>query len=117
MRISDWSSDVCSSDLALRDEAADREAEHIDLIEVQRLDEGRAAVGHAIDGRRILARRTGDAGIIEQDHGAALGQAIGDEGIPVIEPAAKMLEEKKRRPALGAESGRATCRERVGQYV
>src|SRR3546814_10298188 len=50
MRISDWSSDVCSSDL----------------------------------------------------HGAALGQAIGDEGIPVIEPAAKMLEEKKRRPALGA---------------
>src|SRR3546814_20535182 len=105
MRISDWSSDVCSSDL----------------------DEGRAAVGHAIDGRRILARRTGDAGIIEQDHGAALGQAIGDEGIPVIEPAAKMLEEKKRRTALGAvpalgvadtvnlEIGRASCRERVCQ--
>src|SRR3546814_4454185 len=58
MRISDWSSDVCSSDLDMRHEVVDRQ---------HGLVAGRNRVGH-----RQGARRTGQTDVA--DHAAALAQ-------------------------------------------
>src|SRR3546814_10301077 len=87
MRISDWSSDVCSSDLQPR----------------HRLDDGVA--GHDRDAP--LLRRALDAGEAglrpEIDDRAHL-----DSGIGQIE---------RHAVAVGIEIGRASCRERVWKYV
>src|SRR3546814_2084479 len=84
MRISDWSSDVCSSDLAAQ--ATYRQGK------LGRLFRGRYGRDH----RSAEARRTaadGGAGV----HAPA-GRRAGDSG-------------------KGVEIGRASCRERVCQYV
>src|SRR3546814_11412106 len=79
MRISDWSSDVCSSDLSLGMLSA--------IVQRQR------GKGHEpVDGHR----RAQD---VEQFHG-------GDIGIQQVSVRIPMLE-----------IGRASCRERVCQYV
>src|SRR3546814_13011977 len=79
MRISDWSSDVCSSDLAGR--------------------QVRRAVAHRreLEGRRRRgAGHGGDRGLVER----LVGVVDGD--LPA---------------AVGHQIGRASCRERVCQYV
>src|SRR3546814_5447669 len=78
MRISDWSSDVCSSDLPLR---RDRYVLHADLLAV-------------VDGRRTAQG--------QQQH-------RGHTRLRTADPA--------RDPRLVVEIGRASCRERVCQYV
>src|SRR3546814_10000822 len=89
MRISDWSSDVCSSDL-----------------ELQRHEEAAGGDGDAI-GHRLL----GEGGI------AAHEQQVRGNARPldlVIEP------KNQRHQATGqggVKIGRASCRERVCQYV
>src|SRR3546814_10966266 len=85
MRISDWSSDVCSSDLLAR--AAQR-----------REDAEAAGVGEEIEHARI-PRHRGDGGPM----------------VALVEEPAGLLP----LPRLGqkAEIGRASCRERVCQYV
>src|SRR3546814_9095564 len=87
MRISDWSSDVCSSDLFL--DPAQGEA-----LGLQRLHDGaeQAVVAQAVEA---------DAG--EELEGQAIGPELGHA-----------------RPLHGADQdpiGRASCRERVCQYV
>src|SRR3546814_2121727 len=86
MRISDWSSDVCSSDLRVLD--VDRRAAAKDAL-AQRGDH-LGALDHLADGQ------------------ATLGTAIdlGDDAI------LRHVDE-----ATGQEIGRASCRERVCQYV
>src|SRR3546814_6916990 len=83
MRISDWSSDVCSSDLAV---AAEREA-----MRPEGAHRDHAAVV------RALERRTRRAGEAEE--------SLGDRG------------EGCPQPVVRQEIGRASCRERVCQYV
>src|SRR3546814_5443279 len=86
MRISDWSSDVCSSDLRCPGAVV-------------------AAAGGLPDRRAVDAGLTADAGM-HAIVGAA--QAEPEHVVAVAEP-----------PAVGraAEIGRASCRERVCQYV
>src|SRR3546814_3803899 len=83
MRISDWSSDVCSSDLNL-------------TITVGELEAGKSAAKPAQDD---------DGGKAQKSN--ALGLVVSDL------PAARRKELRIR----GGEIGRASCRERVCQYV
>src|SRR3546814_6808822 len=76
MRISDWSSDVCSSDLRRRVQRERRQARRA-------VDEQRAAWRHGVEARgqylaagRIagdIERRTGDVGIADRRIGAVRG--------------------------------------------
>src|SRR3546814_3657942 len=106
MRISDWSSDVCSSDLALSGlesakAAKIRDAIRMGFVEGQTIDEmvrtlrGTKAAGYA-DGLLEISRR---------DAAAVVRTAVNHTG-------------NYAREALYAEKiGRASCRERVCQYV
>src|SRR3546814_7332689 len=102
MRISDWSSDVCSSDLpgdgpqcpfAIEGKAADAQ-----ILVAAPL--GKAAV---------LGVEQRNTGVGRNENLAAFGVNRDRDGDAV----AKAVED---RPRIG-EIGRASCRDRVGQYV
>src|SRR3546814_16466016 len=103
MRISDWSSDVCSSDLIL--------AQRADLdAQIAALD--RLALAQRVDDRRRLFRRDGEA-----DADIAAG---GREDLAVdADHIAAHVEHRAAGVALvdRGEIGRASCRESVCQYV
>src|SRR3546814_1235037 len=86
MRISDWNSDVCSSDLE---------------IEVR--------------------RRIGDRDIrLSLSAGSGLTALFGPSGAgktSLLNMVAGLLRPDEGRIAVDGEIGRASCRERVGQYV
>src|SRR3546814_1521098 len=76
MRISDWSSDVCSSDLLRRDEAVD----HVVLgrrlqvlADGEKVDVGRAQVVHHLQHLALA--------LAEADHDAGLGEQRGVEAL------------------------------------
>src|SRR3546814_10365757 len=96
MRISDWSSDVCSSDLPVDIEAINRQITHVaagtedtDAVNLAQLNE--VADGAAETGKYFQASGSDDS-----DAGAYVE---GDNAV-----------------AAGEEIGRASCRERVCQY-
>src|SRR3546814_12913925 len=113
MRISDWSSDVCSSDLAIR-RAGDGDS---------------ALLGETIvfTGALVLPRR--DAA----DRAHALGAAVepgvtkkttmlvvGDQDLSKLAGPQKSSKHRKAEAMIAAghaKIGRASCRERVCQYV
>src|SRR3546814_8557469 len=91
VRISDWSSDVCSSDLQLRYEDHHRRpARPADLVEADR---------PGIEERRFQVEDD------EEDR---------DEVESHVELAARFIERGK---AAFIQNGRAWCRDRVCQYV
>src|SRR3546814_13533121 len=106
MRISDWSSDVCSSDLADR-------AQPLGLADLGvAIGAHRLRVGIALqhDERHrglapLLARYT--------DHGGVHDAVVGDQYR--LEVAREDVEAARDDHILG-EIGRATCRERVCPY-
>src|SRR3546814_16817885 len=84
MRISDWSSDVCSSDLSPRPAAAER-FEQVDLI-------------------------VGDARVGIGERAARVGQrAFGIEQIERIDRALELLRARDRGGEIGSASCRETC--------
>src|SRR3546814_3081450 len=97
MRISDWSSDVCSSDLSLWSggpQDADRDSAHVYLRPIQDL---------------LLAGKNEQAQALLQKHFVAEGVGSGfgsgaDDKYGCYQ-------------TLGDQIGRASCRERVCQYV
>src|SRR3546814_4200838 len=93
MRISDWSSDVCSSDL---------DAHEGKLVDHHHLRDG-------------IGMTSGD----HQRHGAA--HRMADEGGPFqarrLDVARDLAGDRRRDIALRIEVGRASCRGRVCQYV
>ena len=91
---------------ALRDEAADGEAEHIHRRHTQCAREAGDAIGHAVDGGSRLASGTGHPGIVDQDDGAPLCEAVRDEGIPVVHAATEVLQEHQRRSGLRAKAAK-----------
>src|SRR3546814_13268930 len=106
MRISDWSSDVCSSDLVLQEGA--------DLA----VDKGGRGIGLGVAGRRaaqvvhvVVARgEIGQAG----EHVRAVQVAT----VQVVHVMAQVVETTLDDVVAGVvEIGRASGRERVGQYV
>src|SRR3546814_17867818 len=116
MRISDWSSDVCSSDLEEKSKAQ-RELVPASFVEgpggaqqrlQQRLPERQAAEQHRredeLDDRRLHL----DEGVVVQPQGQAAEDA--DDG--------RGDQRHGRNAALkDQEIGKASCRERVCQYV
>src|SRR3546814_10564446 len=99
MRTSDWSSDVCSSDL---DRARQRERIRRDDAHV-RLDIHEA--------RRIKRLRIDDGGV---DVGEDLELA---RATHVVAIARRAVRDQLVALAQLDQIGRASCRERVGQYV
>src|SRR3546814_18302944 len=87
MRISDWSSDVCSSDLAAADNLEDRYR--------QQSDAARAAAQKAVQAAKDKAARDAEKRLAKVDSDLA----------------------GKMAAAEADEIGRASCRERVCQYV
>src|SRR3546814_8897175 len=85
MRISDWSSDVCSSDLGAASGLGEATARRF-----------------AQEGARVLLTDI-------SDEGAAVARDIGGD--------AQFLPQDVANEARWAEIGRASCRERVCQYV
>src|SRR3546814_2187106 len=86
MRISDWSSDVCSSDL---------------LTEVLGFDRAMADMGKEVDA----------------DLAAAVLEEAGRMCADRLHPLNRHGDEEGSRLVDGLEIGRASCRERVCQYV
>src|SRR3546814_21165350 len=114
MRISDWSSDVCSSDLA-DDVAADLVGRAHEAVAAARpLADYRRASGAprgladdrrtVADARACAARHARGAGL---HPGAALSAAFRPGG-------AALPADRRRAPG---ETGTASCRESVCQYV
>ena len=88
----------------LGDEAADREAEHVNLLQSQRLDEGDGVGAHLLDRGRHLAGAAGNAGVVEQDHFARRREAVGHRRVPVVHRAGEMLVEDERHATRFAEA-------------
>src|SRR3546814_11100414 len=113
MRSSDWSSDVCSSDLIL-------EAHPDDLVAG-----GRPAVPGAVKGDEgVVAVVLREPVARVEDEGDRRGmRGVGECGAFRL-PAAELLqvallprEHRVGLPVGEAEIGRASCRERVCQYM
>src|SRR3546814_16179583 len=98
MRISDWSSDVCSSDLQLPDMLEDPPHARAASGRITRDDEllGRVRAAFAVDPQALLD----------------LQRAFGGADLPE-RPAAHA----QQRAQLVGTIGRASCRERVCPYV
>src|SRR3546814_13765534 len=97
MRISDWSSDVCSSDLSLEDAVA--EADYVQESVFERVD-----VKHRIS-LAIGAAIRADAIVGSSSSGIPASEFTGD------------VQRRERFIIAHPEIGRASCRERVCQYV
>src|SRR6266851_2277179 len=77
------------------------------------VDEGSCVLRHLFNRSRNFTARTGEAGVVEQDHFAVLGKSVGQCGIPVIHGSGKVHEEEQRDVDRYAEAavGDATVRE------
>src|SRR3546814_17726016 len=103
MRISDWSSDVCSSDLGLKDR-----------IIPTAYAEGYAAPMRAA-GDDVKVRMIDDTGHVELVAPETQAWAV---AVEEIEKALLHRHSRESRdPGTRGQIGRASCRDRVGQYV
>src|SRR3546814_12854545 len=100
MRISDWSSDVCSSDL------------RIEHLLAQRRSNTRAVVGDVDLDRPVVSGTQGDRHL-----GAVLDGIIDNVADPARQNTRSAGPCEPPRPLVGdSETGRAACRGRVCQY-
>ena len=106
----------------LRDEAAEREAEEIDLIEPQRADEGDGVPRHRGNGRGRRPLRSADAAVVEGDHPVVGGDAVDDPRIPVVQDRTQVVQEDHRHarvrpePAVGESRSADVDRSAVGAF-
>src|SRR3546814_15796248 len=109
MRISDWSSDVCSSDLLLFRAATDH-GHHLNLTAVRYLVEGQHR--HI---RQMLAQELEQRPAHERRRNHSKSRAICEQRLGGF---AKRRQAALRTPRVQriGEMGRASCRERGGQY-
>ena len=82
----------------LGDHAAERKSEDIARSQAETIEEGGGMLRHARNGRRHGARRAPDAGVVEQNQFSVSGEGVRQRGIPVVECAREVLEEKQREP-------------------
>jgi hypothetical protein len=81
----------------LRDVAAEREAEDVDFLQTERVDEGERVashVGHVVGNN---SRRAADAAVVEQDDFATLCEPVDQRRVPAVQVAAEVLEADERR--------------------
>ena len=91
----------------LRDVAAEREAEDVDFLQAERVDEGERVashVGHVVGND---SGRAADAAVVEQDDFAILGEPVDQRRVPAVEVAAEVLEAEQAaaRPSARCRSG------------
>src|SRR3546814_17512835 len=103
MRISDWSSDVCSSDLGVA--LARAKAPAFAVIDLRLED------GNGLDVVEALRARRPDARIIVLTGSGAIATAVAAVKLGAVDYLSKPADADAIE-----EIGRATCRERVGQY-
>src|SRR3546814_12365984 len=110
MRISDWSSDVCSSDLARTKLAAGPSSGINPQVEAARVQRSQAQVN--LDRTTV---RSPSAGRIAQSDRLQVGQMMvaGLPAVTLVDTAHPWVEANFKE----TEIGRASCRERVCQYV
>src|SRR3546814_7016339 len=111
MRISDWSSDVCSSDLDVRNPWSPRELGFYVPRINPRTDE-RCVTTNGVETCKI-AIQTNNLDLDDRGFIYAVDRA--NSGMHIVELTEAAKKELTRRPE--AEIGRASCRERVCQYV
>src|SRR3546814_13213099 len=110
MRISDWSSDVCSSDLSV---SPPPPLSCADLIRASIYHAARSSVSPRRTGLRIQEPPDQEALHVT----AAIGNQI-DDHTPLLDAIDQPVGLEEDLAKLGdAEIGRASCRERVCQYV
>jgi hypothetical protein len=88
----------------LSDHAADGKAKRVDLDKSESLDKGDSVCAHLLKARRGIAGAARNTGVIEKDHLAVPGQAIGYGRIPIVHCPAEMLVEDERHSAGLAET-------------
>src|SRR3546814_18034906 len=127
MRISDWSSDVCSSDLLLGEPGRGFAIMMEELprerltIASRALGESQRAFELTVDyvkereafGQRIIDFQNTQFTLADIKTSLAVGWAFHDQCLATIEDATLSVEEA----AMIKQIGRASCRERVCQYV
>src|SRR3546814_14348965 len=107
MRISDWSSDVCSSDLrALQADAGER-LQASELFHLYRRGEPGGAVGQV----------EGTAGGDSRRAGVSLQVVDIEPQAGEVEAAGEAQRQRVAEHLVDSEIGTASCRERVCQYV
>src|SRR3546814_16471650 len=113
MRISDWSSDVCSSDLRHRLRCCRAAAGLLALLARHLVEELAVALGEVRSGDEAAGQRD-----IENGH-----RRLGQQRAGPVQTQLQIIA-GRRAAAVAAEQtlelaeiGRASCRERVGQYV
>jgi hypothetical protein len=84
----------------LGDEAADRKAEQVDLVEAQRGHEVDRVTAHLGEGARCRTRRAPDADVVEGDDPVASGERVDQGRVPVVEVPAEVLQQHERNGAL-----------------
>src|SRR3546814_1128479 len=115
MRISDWSSDVCSSDLRVGSGVAVFERHHRFLAE-QRVDD--RGVARLLD--RLLQRQVVGAALLVVQHRVAVEEGAAAAVLADQAQLAALVEQGGVGQVLGeapVELGRASGREGVGQSV
>src|SRR3546814_13479795 len=114
MRISDWSSDVCSSDLTV----AEATGVATDLVRGLRVLKGIGAEPVAGARYRVLSGRARDASVRSTStYGAMAGLTEGLAGLFLAAVALVAGHRALSGDITIGEIGRASCRERVCQYV
>src|SRR3546814_2443486 len=109
MRISDWSSDVCSSDLK---EDTEQVFHIIDALRDKRFGRSVEQFFTTPEGKRVLAERPYLPALLD-DHDALRRLPVGSVGRVYVD-----FMEREGLTAQGlVEIGRASCRERVCQCV
>jgi len=91
-------------DHLLGDHSAERESEYVARADAETIEEGGRVLRHPRYGGRHLARRATEARIVEQDQLAAAGESVGERGVPIVECACEVLEEKQRKAGAVSEA-------------
>src|SRR3546814_18977039 len=104
MRISDWSSDVCSSDLVEREAIKARLAEHLGVLETLRAEHEALLKTHA-------------ACAADTERANTLGPRSESTYLNIVGGLLTLLLGKSPSGMPHSKIGRASCRERVCQYV
>jgi hypothetical protein len=88
----------------LRDKAADRKPEHIELRQSQRPDERHRVGAHFLYPGGHLSRGTGCTGVVEQNDFAILGETVGHCRTPMVHGAGEVLVEDERNAGSVAKT-------------
>ena len=87
----------------LRDTAADRKAEQVDLLVSERANERGCVGGHLVEIGGRLATGRADATVVEDDHVSFCGDAVDHARVPVVEHRGEVVQEHQRDIAAWAE--------------